>query len=296
MNNKKLKFDWILFLKGIAMGAADVIPGVSGGTIAFITGIYDDFIDSIKAINLKNASLLFQKKIALFWKKINGSFLTTLLLGIIISIQSLARIITFLLDRYPIPLWAFFFGLILASSVYILQKISNWNILHFLMLLLGGSIAFSLTVITPMKTPESLWFIFLCGMISISAMILPGISGSFILLILGKYKYILIATKQLNFLILGVFCIGMLVGIMSFSRILSWCLHRYHTLTIALLSGFMLGSLPKIWPWKTAIGNNLINILTYQEIVGKNPKILIACTCGIIGYLVVHFLHKQTAR
>ena len=244
-------------VKGACMGAADVIPGVSGGTIAFIMGIYDKFVASLAAINLEAVKLFFSGKFKKFWKHINGSFLLSLAIGIGVSVISLATVMQTLLSDFPIQTWAFFFGLIVASSIFILRGISVWSLRELLFLAGGIVLGVVICTLSPTQTPDALWFIFLSGAIAICAMILPGISGSFILLILGKYQYILGAVSDLvagqnvthNILILAVFAIGAAVGILGFSKFLHWILSRWHKQTLIILAGFIIGSLVKIWPW-----------------------------------------------
>ncbi len=244
-------------VKGACMGAADVIPGVSGGTIAFIMGIYDKFVASLAAINLEAVKLFFSGKFKEFWKHINGSFLLSLAIGIGVSVISLATVMQTLLSDFPIQTWAFFFGLIVASSIFILRGISGWSLRELLFLAGGIVLGVVICTLSPTQTPDALWFIFLSGAIAICAMILPGISGSFILLILGKYQYILGAVSDLvaghnvthNILILAVFAIGAVVGILGFSKFLHWILSRWHKQTLIILAGFIIGSLVKIWPW-----------------------------------------------
>ena len=244
-------------VKGACMGAADVIPGVSGGTIAFIMGIYDQFVGSLAAINAEAVRMILKGQFKAFWKHINGSFLLSLFAGIGISIISLASLMQMLLSRYPIQTWAFFFGLIVASSIFILRGISGWKIREALFIIFGILLGVTICTLSPTQTPDALWFIFLSGAIGICAMILPGISGSFILLILGKYQYILGAISGLaagtdfwnNLLILGVFGLGAAVGILSFSKFLHWLLARWQKETMIVLAGFILGSLVKVWPW-----------------------------------------------
>ena len=244
-------------VKGACMGAADVIPGVSGGTIAFIMGIYDKFVASLAAINAEAVKLFFTGKFKEFWKHINGSFLLSLVIGIGVSVISLATVMQTLLSDFPIQTWAFFFGLIVASSIFILRGISGWGLREILFLIGGVVLGVVICTLSPTQTPDALWFIFLSGAIAICAMILPGISGSFILLILGKYQYILGAVSDLvagqniagNLLIIGVFAIGAVVGILGFSKFLHWILSRWHKQTLIILAGFIIGSLVKIWPW-----------------------------------------------
>lgn len=242
-----------MVLKGIGMGTADVIPGVSGGTIAFITGIYEELIDSIKSVvtpesikHLKSLSLLN------YLKAINADFLLAVLSGIAISFLSLAKLMQYLLANYPIFVWSFFFGLILASVWFVAKIIEKWNVSTYIFFTIGIMLGFVITSITPAETPNDLWFIFICGAVAICAMILPGISGSFILLLMGKYIYMMSALSSFNFTIILVFLVGAAVGILAFSNFLSWLLHHFHAATIAVLAGFMLGSLNKVWPWKVA--------------------------------------------
>ena len=254
---RKLK-DYILIgAKGACMGAADVIPGVSGGTIAFIMGIYDEFVGSIARIDSEAVRMLFKGRIRDFWKHINGNFLLSLVAGIGVSVVSLAGLMQMLLSDFPIQTWAFFFGLIVASSIFILRGISGWKWKDGLFLILGCILGIVVCTLSPTKTPDALWFIFLSGAIAICAMILPGISGSFILLILGKYQYIMECISGLvagedflaNLIILAVFMTGAVVGIISFSKILHWLLARWHKETLIVLAGFIIGSLVKVWPW-----------------------------------------------
>lgn len=244
-------------VKGACMGAADVIPGVSGGTIAFIMGIYDKFVASLAAINAEAVKLFFTGRFKEFWRHINGGFLLSLVVGIGISVISIATVMQTLLSDFPIQTWAFFFGLIVASSIFILRGISGWGLREILFLIVGVVLGVTICTLSPTQTPDALWFIFLSGAIAICAMILPGISGSFILLILGKYQYILGAVSDLvagqnvvgNLLIIGVFAIGAVVGILSFSKLLHWLLSRWRKQVLIILAGFIIGSLVKIWPW-----------------------------------------------
>ena len=244
-------------IKGVCMGAADVIPGVSGGTIAFITGIYDQLVGSIASINAEAFRLLLQGRFKALWRHINGGFLLSLIAGIGVSVITLAGLMQMLLTTYPIQTWAFFFGLIVASSIFILRGISGWHLREYLMVILGVLLGATVCTLSPTQTPDGLWFIFLSGAIAICAMILPGISGSFILLILGKYQYIMGCISDLvsgtdvtrNLLILGVFAAGALVGIIGFSKLLHWLLARWNKEVLIVMAGFIIGSLVKIWPW-----------------------------------------------
>lgn len=283
-------------LKGLAMGAADVVPGVSGGTIAFISGIYEELLTSIKSIDFTALKLLFTGKLKEFWKKINGTFLLSLVTGIAISIFSLANLATYLLENEPIAIWAFFFGLIIASCLIVSRDISKWRLGTVALLLLGGAFGYMITVISPGETPNTWWFIMLSGAIAICAMILPGTSGAFILLLMGKYQFLMNAVQELNIPVIALFIVGAIIGVICFSHFLTWLLKNYHNSTIALLIGVMMGSLNKIWPWKISEvldveGGEFVqetNVLpaTYETVVG-NPEILTAIITAIVGLTII---------
>ena len=247
-----MKHLW-LFLKGLAMGAADVVPGVSGGTIAFITGIYTELLDSIRSVNLNAVKTLFRDGPAAAWRAINGTFLLVLGSGILIALVSLAKLIHFLLMNYPVWVWSFFFGLIIASCWHIGKQIPRWRLPEVLLLLLGAVVAGWISMASPTQTEATPLVVFLAGSVAICAMILPGISGGFILLLMGLYAPILGAVKSFDLSIIGLFGCGAVLGLMAFSRLLSWLLHHYRSQTFALLSGFMVGSLVKVWPWKETL-------------------------------------------
>ena len=285
-----LKYVGVAF-KGACMGAADVIPGVSGGTIAFLMGIYEELLNSIKSVNGDALKLLFTGKIAAFWKHINGTFLASLFVGILISVFSLAKLMKYLLVYHPIPLWSFFFGLILASAIYILKGLDKWSLQNIISLVAGVGIAAFICIASPAQTPDALWFIFLSGAIAICAMILPGISGSFILLLLGKYEFVMTAVSELNIPVLAVFAVGCAIGIVSFSHFLSWMLKKYYMLTIALLSGFMLGSLLKVWPWKVpgaAEGFDYPALPgVFEQVTGLDAQLGTSVAFAVLGLAIV---------
>ncbi len=302
---RNLKDNILLYLKGLAMGGADVIPGVSGGTIAFISGIYEELLDSIKAFDVEALKLLTSFKLKALWKHINGNFLIVLLSGIATSIIAFAQLILHLIESYPIFVWSFFFGLIVISSVTISKKISKWSFGVIFWFLIGGVAAYFITAATPATTPTALWFIFLSGVVAITAMILPGISGSFILLIMGKYEYILRALKDLNYLVIGFFAAGCIVGLLSFTRAISWFLSKYHDMAVGLLAGFMVGSLYKIWPWKKVVqfrmnsaGEQIPFIESnvwphyYHKLTGQDPQILLALLFMAVGVGIIVFIEK----
>ncbi|WP_103925588.1 DUF368 domain-containing protein [Algoriphagus boritolerans] len=297
------------YLKGMAMGAADIVPGVSGGSIALIAGIYQELLNSINSFTLENLRLLLQGEVKKFYRAVNGSFLASLLLGILTSIFVLSRIITYLMSDHPIPLWSFFTGLILVSAFIILKEIKRWHLGVVLAVVIGTAIAWWVTNLPPTTTPDALWFTFISGAIAICAMILPGISGSFILLIMGQYEGILQAVTERNFLKLIVFAAGCIVGILSFSRVVSWLLRKYHSATIGLLSGFMLGSVNELWPWKTVTAWRTSssgeekpflteNILpgSYLEQVGEPPQILAAVLAFAFGIGLVLFIEWLASK
>ncbi|MGJ8681259.1 DUF368 domain-containing protein [Paraglaciecola sp.] len=232
------------------MGAADAVPGVSGGTIAFMTGIYEELIYSLKQCGPSALKILFSQGLKAAWQHINGTFLLSLFTGVLVSILTISRGVLFLLAEYPVLLWSFFFGLILAAVWSLIRHIPNWNIGLVCTFVIGTVSAYFITIISPTTIESTPLIVFLSGMIAICAMILPGISGSFLLLLLGMYAPMLMAVKELQFITLGIFALGCVLGLLSFSHVLSWMFKHYKNLTLALLGGFMLGSLNKVWPWK----------------------------------------------
>jgi putative membrane protein len=305
--NRTAKDYLVLVLKGMGMGAADVVPGVSGGTIAFITGIYEELINSIKSINLNALKLILSGKITNFWKAINGTFLLSVLLGIGISVFSLAKGLKYLLDNHPVLVWSFFFGLIVASAVYVAGTIKKWNVITVAAGIAGIIIAYFITIITPAEANTTTLFIFISGAIAICAMILPGISGSFILVLLGMYKFILDAVGNLQIAVILTFLVGAAIGIVAFSNILSWLLKKYHNPTIAVLAGFMVGSLNKVWPWKQVtetftdrygeikplVEENILPA-TYEQITGNNAFLIGAILLAIVGFAIIFVMEGLT--
>lgn len=300
-----LKDYLLLYAKGVAMGAADIVPGVSGGSIAFITGIYTKLLDSIKSVDKQALTLLFRGKIGDFWTHINGTFLLVLVLGIMTSIFSMSRLITHLMEEHPILLWSFFCGLILISAVLVLKDIQRWNLSVFIALLIGTVGAYWITGLPPTGTPDTWWFTFVAGAIAICAMILPGISGSFVLLILGQYERILAAVNEKDIFLLTLFGLGCIVGILSFARVVSWLLHKFPSMTIALLAGFMLGSINKLWPWKNILSYRINskgeevpfltdNVMpaTFLEGTGQDPQVFGAVLAFAFGILLVFGIER----
>ncbi len=300
---RSLKDYVIIFLKGVAMGSADVVPGVSGGTIAFISGIYEELLASINSVNFNTLKILKLSGFKEMWKSINGNFLISLLLGIVISIVSLAKLIKWLLENEPILVWSFFFGLVVASVIYVAKQIEKWNIMAILVLIIGAIAAYYITMLPPMSNGvSSSWFLFFAGSLAICAMILPGISGSFILLLLGVYKPALDALHDKDIKTILLLISGAIVGLLTFSRLLKWLFDKYHTLTLAALTGFILGSLNKIWPWKKTLtwrinshGERVpLNELSISPFSYEgNPMLIWAILLAILGFLVIVILEKS---
>ncbi|CAL2087130.1 Membrane protein [Tenacibaculum sp. 190524A02b] len=304
--SRSIKDYVVIGLKGIAMGAADVVPGVSGGTIAFISGIYEELLTSISNINLKLLKTLRKEGFKKAWKQLNGNFLASLFIGIFISVLSLAKAIAWLLDNHPILLWSFFFGLVLASVIYIAKQITKWNLLSVMLIILGTVLAYYITTLNPMVTESSSpLFLFLAGALAICAMILPGISGSFILVLLGAYKPILTAVNNRDMTTIATVGVGTIVGLLSFSRILKWLFNNYKNYTLAALTGFIIGSLNKIWPWKEVITyrtNSHGEQVPFNErsispfVYEGNAQLLYAIVLAIIGFSLILLLEKLAVK
>lgn len=275
---------WLI--KGLAMGAADVVPGVSGGTLAFILGIYERLLAAISSIDTAAVKLLLKGRFSALWQHIDGTFLLCLFSGILLSIFSLANVISYLLEHRPVPLWAFFNGLILASLPVLLRSVS-WSAARLLLLVLGIVFAVAVGMLAPVQLQPAPYMFFLAGAIAICAMILPGISGSFILLILGMYAPIMLAVTELRFTTLALVAAGCLVGLLSFSRLLNWLLKHFHDATLALLTGVVIGALYRIWPWQH--NQQVLSPWQYQQLVA-NHDLLPAIMAVIAGILVITLL------
>lgn len=285
---RKLSSYLLITVKGLCMGAADVIPGVSGGTIAFLTGIYQELLDSIKSVNKEAIKYLFTFQIKKLWKHINGNFLLALFSGIIISLFSLAELMKYLMVHQPIPLWSFFFGLIVASAFILLKDIKLSKISNILPILIGTAIGAAICLLSPAQTPNDLWFIFISGAIAICAMILPGISGSFILLLMGKYEFTLNSLTTLNIPVIATFAAGAVIGIISFSHLLSWLLKKYYNIAISLLCGIMIGSLLKVWPWQIILPSGVSHpALPFDSALATAGQVPQAIIFAIIGATIV---------
>lgn len=306
----KSPLEWVvLFLKGALMGAADIVPGVSGGTVAFITGIYQRLLHAISSVSWSLVAVLRQEGWRAAWQALDGTFLTVLAMGVVASIVSLAKGISWLLKSYPEPLWAFFFGLILASAWFLFRGLlyarhANWLKLGAVMLV-GVIFALLLTEIAPVEMDPQPVVLFFAGAIAICAMILPGISGSFMLLLMGLYGPVLEAIKSFELGVLAVFAAGCLVGLLSFARLLNWLFNRFHYEVVACLVGVMIGSLNKVWPWKETLTvrinshgesvpllqSNLLP-MDYLTVTGQEPRMGLAIVLMLLGVTVVLGLGK----
>lgn len=302
-----MKFDKTIFFKGFAMGTADIVPGVSGGTVALITGVYDTLIKSISSVDKEFVSLLVKFEIKSALRHINIGFLAPLLAGILVAIVSMAKILHFLLGQYSIQTWSFFFGLILASIIYLFKEIEGEKCPRdYVMIALGTLIGYSIVSLVPVSTPETLPVVFLVGSISICAMILPGISGSFILLILGKYLYITGALKNPtsdgSLEIMATFAASCVVGLLIFSRLLNFLLNNYHKAMMCVLTGFMVGSIKKVWPWKEILESKIVrgkvHVLRDMNILPTqiNMELALAILAMIIGFALVFILENRSQR
>lgn len=305
MNNKNRSFpDYIaLSVKGFCMGASDVVPGVSGGTMAFILGIYEELIDAIKSFDLKSLQFLVTLKFRPLLDHISWQFLLAVGIGIFTAIFTLSKLLSWLLQNRPVFIWSFFLGLILASVLSVSRRVEAWRILTWLFLVGGTLGSYFLVGLVPVATPNDYWFLFLCGAVAICAMILPGISGSYILVLLGKYQYVLDAVNHRDFLVLGLVAAGACVGIIAFSRILGWLLKNYHDLMVATLTGLMIGSLRKVWPWKETLESvvdshgQMVPFVQSNILPGQwNGEVLAALSLMVAGLLAVLFLDRLGNR
>lgn len=329
--SRRLSDYLIISLKGLAMGAADAVPGVSGGTIAFISGIYEELIATISNVNASLLKTLRKEGFSAFWNQLNGNFLLALLSGIVISFVSFMRLAKYLIEYHPVLIWSFFFGLIVASIYFVARQIKKWQASTILGLILGAIVAYFISSMPSSAGSTNPFFLFFAGALAICAMILPGISGSFILLVLGAYKTLSDAVHDFDFKRLGLFVLGAVVGLLSFSRVLKWLFKNYHNLTLAILTGFILGSLNKVWPWKQTLTilskdsgsimslgdiSNLGTLSLYQQSIdnfetfktvtersvspwlystinnGVDPQILTSISLMVAGFLTIFILEK----
>lgn len=292
----------VLSLKGLCMGSADVIPGVSGGTIALITGIYEELILALKSIDTAWVKKILNLDLRGALAHIHIRFLLSLFVGIGTAIISLARLMNYLLNHYPVFTWSLFFGLIAASILVVSRRVEKWSGRAGISFVAGTIMAAFIVNLIPVTTPDALWFIFLCGIIAICAMILPGISGAFILLILGKYEFITATLKNpfltQHLIIIIVFCLGCLIGLLSFSRLLNYMLKNFYQLTMAFLTGLMVGSMPKIWPWKEILETKIIggkaHVIWGSNMMPQsiNTEVLIALGLALLGFIIVLIIER----
>ncbi|MFI1743057.1 DUF368 domain-containing protein [Thalassobellus sediminis] len=298
---RRFKDYLIISLKGVAMGAADAVPGVSGGTIAFISGIYEELISTISNVKPSLFKTLLSEGIKPFWKEINGNFLLALLSGIIISFISFMRLAKYLLENHPILIWSFFLGLIIASIYFIGKQITKWNITVIIALAMGALSAYYISSLPALSNNENSLYLFMAGAIAICAMILPGISGSFILIILGAYKTLSDAFHDFDIKKIIIFASGALLGLLSFSHLLKWLFKNYHNITLAVLTGFIFGSLGKVWPWKNTVSwytdSKGIKTPLLQESISPfafngDNQIVFAISLMVIGFLTIFILER----
>ena len=290
----------------MAMGAADVVPGVSGGTIAFITGIYEQLITSISRVNFALARKIIKGEFKEIWQQINGGFLLSLLVGIGLSVLTLAQLAHYLLENYKIFVWSFFFGLVVASILYIGKQIEKWRLVHIISAVIAITVAYFITRLTPANGTDNLFYLFLCGSIAISAMILPGISGAFILVLMGAYSTVTKAISDFDLKTIAVFGLGAVIGLLSFSKLLKWLFDRHRNLVLAILTGFITGSLNKVWPWKKVLETRMINgkekIIKEVSVMPWNfegePLVTYAILLAIAGFLLIfglEYFSKKTS-
>lgn len=296
---RQLKDYILISLKGVAMGASDTVPGVSGGTIAFISGIYEELINSLGEINFSLIKNWKKHGIGAVWKQVNGNFLLSVLIGIALSVFTIMRLTRFLLDEYPIQIWSFFFGLVLASIWFLGRQIKTWGAEIFFALILSAGLAYWITTFSATTTGISGdWFLIIAGAIAICAMILPGISGAFILVLLGVYKEVTTAVSEFDFKKILLFIIGAVTGLLLFSKILKWLFDKYEKITLAALTGFIAGSLNKVWPWKDVLDKKVIDGETYvlnEESVwpshfNGDPELIYAILCFGLGFVLIFIL------
>ncbi len=306
--NRPTRNHLVLMLKGMAMGVADLVPGVSGGTIAFILGIYEELLQSVNNINLDLFKILKKEGLAKAWKQFNGNFIVALFTGILISVFSLAKLVSWLLEEHQILVWSFFFGLVLASIIYIGKQIKKWNISLIFLLVIATTLTYKITELPPLVSENSSTiFLFFTGSIAICAMILPGISGAFILVLLGAYKPILQAVRNCDFFTIGIVFLGAITGLLFFSRVLKWLFANYKNYSLVTLTGFIIGSLNKIWPWKKTVTyytNSHGEQISFNEssvsvspfLYEGDPQLLYAILISVVGFSLIILLEKLAIR
>ncbi|MDD2387503.1 MAG: DUF368 domain-containing protein [Bacteroidales bacterium] len=291
----------VVFFKGMGMGAANVVPGVSGGTIALITGIFERLIDAIKSLNITALKMLFKFKIKELLEYIDFWFLVSLFLGVGVAIISVAKAFKYMFEFYPVYIWAFFFGLVLASVYFVGKQISKWNIATIISFVLGTAVAIMISVLNPASENDATIYLVLCGVIAACSMILPGLSGSFVLILLGNYQLVMIdAVTALDISILLPVVVGAIIGILGFSHLLSWVFKKYRNQTIGLLTGFVLGSVMILWPWKnqlTAQFGDKTKLIGYDWFLPEiNPEFFVAVAVIIFGIISIWLMEKYAGK
>ena len=303
---KSIQHRLLLFLRGVAMGAVDLVPGISAGTIAFVTGIYEELIHSIKSFNLEALKTLKNQGLVAAWRHVNGEFLLILLSGILFSLFTLAGLMRYFLEVFPLQLWSFFIGLIIASVIYLLRQQPPKKLYEFGLLGAGIIVAYSLSISSAISVEGNYLSLFLAGSIALCAMILPGISGSFILVLLGLYPVFINALVNVELDFLLTFAAGGVIGLMLFSRLLSWLLDHYKQAVIATMCGFLIGSLSILWPWKQVTssivsesgkleitGSANLSPQVYLDTVGQDPHTLacvLLCLSGLFLVLTIEII------
>ncbi len=286
------------------MGAADAVPGVSGGTIALVSGIYQELVETISNISLKLFEPLFRGRLAEFWKAANGNFVLALGAGILISYVSFMKMAKYLLEYHPILIWSFFLGLIVASIWYMGKQIPNWNLSTLLFLIAGIGLGYFLTTLPSAEVNDNLFYFFICAAVAICAMILPGISGTFILILLGAYSTLSTAIAELDIKKLLVFVSGAVIGLLSFSKVLKWLLHKYHTQTFAVLTGLIIGSINQVWPWKKVLetrtyGDKTVvvsDVNVWPSAFEGDNQLLPAIILAVVGFSLIFILERAASK
>jgi putative membrane protein len=288
----------VLFFKGVGMGIANIIPGVSGGTIALITGIFERLIFALKSFDLTAVKLFFTGKWKAFAERTDLFFLVAVFAGAVVAIVLLAKVFGFLFEHYPVYIWSFFFGLILASVYFVGKTVERWRFSVYLFFLIGTAIALVFTFLTPATQNDNFWYLILCGVVAICSMILPGLSGSFVLILMGNYQLVAIdAINNRDLVVLFPVFIGAVVGLVSFSHLLSWVFKNFRDQTIAALTGFILGSLGIIWPWKNPIEQTFgekIKVVGYDYFLPHlNTEFIIAVVIMVVGVAAIWWMESS---
>ncbi|SNZ00346.1 DUF368 domain-containing protein [Flagellimonas pacifica] len=304
MKRRSLRDYLFISLKGLAMGAADAVPGVSGGTIALVSGIYEELVETISSVNIGLFKLILKGKLKTFWTSVNGNFILALGAGVLVSYVSFMKLAKYLLEYHPVLIWSFFLGLIIASIWYMGKQIPKWNLSTILFLLLGVAIGYFLTTLPTAEANDQLVYFFFCAAIAICAMILPGISGTFILILLGGYSTLSTAVAEFDVKKLIVFVSGAIVGLLSFSKILKWLLHKYHVQTFAVLTGLIIGSINQVWPWKKVLqtktfGDKTIvidDMNVWPTAFEGDNQLILAIFLAAIGFSLIFILERVASK